>query len=105
MRYVRIFLTCAQGVLAERSEQIVWLLLSCIGPILMMLFWQGASPIRDWTGSLIISYYILVISAGAFLMSHAEEGTALRDIQEGNLSMYLLKPFSYFWLKFFDGIA
>src|SRR5438270_201604 len=102
MRYGRIFLICTQEVLAERSEQVVWLLLSCIGPLLMMLFWKGSPPIKDWTGSLIISYYLLVISAGAFLMSHTEEGVAERDIQQGNLSMYILKPFSYFWIKFFD---
>ena len=105
MRYVQIFLTCLQEVLAERSEQVVWLLLSCINPLLMMLFWQGASSIPGWTGSAILSYYILVITGSAFLMPHPEDHVAVRDIQEGSLSVYLLKPFSYFWLKFYNAFA
>lgn len=36
------------------------------------------------------------------LMSHIEEDVARQDIQNGELVNYLLKPFSYFWMKFFE---
>lgn len=105
MRSFRIFLTCTQEVIAERSEQVIWLLLSCINPLLMILFWRGSSSIKGWTGNVVFSYYLLIIVAGAFLMPHTEENVGVRDIQEGQLSMYILKPFSYYWLKFFNAAA
>lgn len=37
-------------------------------------------------------------------MSHTEEDIALRDVQEGRLVNYLLKPFSYYKLKWLEEI-
>jgi len=37
-------------------------------------------------------------------MSHAEENVSLIDIQEGRLGSYLLKPFLYFFLKWFEEV-
>jgi ABC-2 type transport system permease protein len=37
-------------------------------------------------------------------MSHIEEDIAYLDIKEGQLSKYLIKPFSYYWIKFYEEI-
>lgn len=100
MRYVRIFLLTLQQVFEERAQTFVWLLLSCVNPFLMILFWKGAS-VSSSTFSLILSYYFFLIVGGSMIMSHSEESVAIQDIQEGRLSNYLLKPFHYFtfiWL-------
>lgn len=104
-RFSRIFLLFFQDAFQHRSRSLVYLLLSIIGPFLMMLFWRGVHPAKDWTYSLITSYYIYIILAGAFLMTHIEEDVARIDIQEGNLTTYLLRPFSYFWIKFIDSFS
>src|SRR6266849_4791416 len=104
MKYIRIFLLNLQKHIELRSRMIVWLLVVAFNPLIMILFWRGVSTALPdgWNVSLLTSYYFLVIVAGAFLMCHIEEDVAELDIQEGNLSPYLLKPFSYFWMKFLD---
>jgi ABC-2 type transport system permease protein len=100
-----MFLLHAQEVYQERSRLIVWFLLSWITPLVLILFWRGAKDLGGWTIEEITSYYLLVIVMGVFLMSHHEDVIAVTDIQEGRLTSYLLKPFSYFWSKFFNEIS
>lgn len=100
MRYLRIFLLHVQEVFAERSRLAVWFLVSLISPLVLILFWRGAGNLNGWTIEQIISYYLLVISMSLFMMSHHEERIALIDIKEGGLTAYLLKPFSYFLIRF-----
>ncbi|HSD98692.1 MAG TPA: ABC-2 family transporter protein [Patescibacteria group bacterium] len=101
MRYVRIFLLTFQSVFEERGRSLVWFLLSCINPFIMMLFWRGAN-ISSTTLSMITSYYFFLIIGGSIIMSHSEENIALIDIQEGRLANYLLKPFPYYSLKWLE---
>src|SRR5437667_429682 len=102
MRYFKIFLLYSQEALEARSRIIVWFLLSCIFPTVLILFWRGAKNLGGWTIEEIISYYLLVVVMGTLLMSHHEDHVAILDIKEGGLTAYLLKPFSYFWLIFFN---
>jgi len=72
----------------------------------MIIFWNGATSggrVIDgtWTFQLLASYYLFILIVGVFAMSHIEEEVALIDIKEGGISPYLLKPFSYFWMKLF----
>lgn len=105
MRYLRIFLLNCQEILEARSRMFVWFLLGCVSPLILILFWRGANPIEGWTFSQIASYYLLVIILNSFLMSHHEDTVARIDIQEGGLTAYLLKPFSYIKLKFFHELS
>ncbi len=67
----------------------------------MLLFWRGAlnDNTQGVTLSSITSYYFLLVIAGSLLTSHIEEGVAEIDIQEGKLSQYIIRPYSYYWLK------
>ncbi len=104
MRYVRIFLLYFEHVYQYRSRIFVWFLIALLSPLLFLLYWKGAygtsgEIFLGWTFSRVSLYYFLFIIAGGLLVVHVDED-AQGDIQEGNLSTYLVKPFSYFWIKF-----
>ncbi|MDO8609320.1 MAG: ABC-2 family transporter protein [bacterium] len=107
MRYFRILLLHFQRVFEHRMRSFVWFLVSLYNPLIYILFWKGAflvnnGVINNWTMSSMTSYFFLLTIIASTLMAHIEEDVCLRDIQEGQLTQYLLKPFSYFLLKFFE---
>jgi ABC-2 type transport system permease protein len=96
-----------QQAFALRSRSIVWFGVALLNPIIYYLFWSGAytgnqAPFAQWNLSSIATYYFLLVIAGSLLIVHIEEDVAYWDIQQGGLSRYLLKPFSYIRLKFFE---
>ena len=106
MRYVRILLIHFEDAIAERARNLVWFLIALINPLMLLLFWRGAilekpEAYGQWNIPSIVSYYLLLIIAGAFLQVHIEEKIAYTDIQQGSLSNYLTKPFSYLLWNFF----
>lgn len=109
MRFFRIFLLHFEQAFEFRSRNFVWFLIELLNPLLYLLFWKGAYS-SGHVGSIsfsfsdITAYYFLLIFAGAFLTVHIEEDVAFYDIKEGGLVRYLTRPFSYFWLKFFEEI-
>lgn len=104
MRYVRIFLLEAQYALVYKSRSLVWFLVALINATLYLLFWRGTllhgNEGAPWSLSAAVSYYLLLIIAGSFLHVHIEEKVAFEDIQQGGLSAYLTRPFSYAQLMF-----
>jgi len=109
MRYLRIFFLHCESVFEHRLRSLVWFFDSMINPLIILLFWAGARVgggglIQNWSSASINSYYFLLIIAGALLVSHTEEDIAYFDIRQGDLARYLLKPFSYYWLKFIEEI-
>lgn len=107
MRYVRIFLLQFQRVLEYKSVNLVWFLIPLFNSGVAILFWKGAlkgSSITGWNFSSLSSYYLFLIIAGSILMIHVEDDVSRLDIRMGGLIKYLLRPFSYFWLKFLDEI-
>jgi len=95
-----------EDAIAERAQSFVWFLIALINPLMLLLFWRGAilekpDAYGQWNIPSIMSYYLLLIIAGAFLQVHIEEKIAYTDIQQGSLSNYLTKPFSYLLWNFF----
>ena len=109
MKYVRIFFLHFQHVLQNRARSFVLFLLAFINPLMALAFWLGAirqqQQIAGWNLSSISSYYFLLIIAGSFLIAHIEEDVAIIDIMEGGIVRYLTKPFSYYWIKFYEEIG
>lgn len=101
MRYFRIFLLHFQDVFEQRSKSFVWFLWGLLNTFILILYWRGAVPLTNY-GSLALNiaslttYYLLQIIIGAVCMSHIENDVGYRDIQSGQLSTYLLRPFSYY---------
>lgn len=99
MRHFRIFLLCFQYVFERRGVSIVWLLVMLINPLILLVYWRSAlenNSIAGWSLSSISSYYFLLFTVSAFLMSHIEENVSEDDIANGQLVKYLVKPYSYF---------
>lgn len=105
IRYFRIIVLNFQRAAEIRSRSFVWFLLSLFPPLTLIVFWSGATSggkvIDGWTFPMLASYYLYIMIATVLTMSHIEDEVANLDIKEGGISPYLLKPFSYYWLKLF----
>ncbi len=103
-KYWVIFLLHFQDAFESRSRSVVWFLLALLNPLIALLFWYGALRVNSlllpgWNISSIGIYYFLLIVANALLNVHIEEEVAYEDIQQGRLSVFLIRPFSYLFLK------
>src|SRR3989338_4833061 len=109
MRYVNLLLIHMEEVLEQRVMALIWFLMTLLNPIVLILFWNGVlkstgGSIGSWNQSDINSYYLMLMVISNILVVHIEENIALQDVQLGYLSGLLLKPFSYYWIKFFQEI-
>lgn len=108
MRYFRIFLLRFQEAFEHRSRSFVWFLISLINPLILLVYWLGYyhnnPSINSSVYTSTTTYYFLLIIVNSLLVSHIEEDIAYDDIQLGELSNHLLKPFSYPLTKFFAEI-
>jgi ABC-2 type transport system permease protein len=105
MRILRIFLLNFQNVFEYRSRSFVWFVIGLIGPLVMILFWYAASNSNsDLQFSTIASYYLLLIPISITLTSHVEEKVSNEDIKDGELTHYLMRPFSYYWFNYFEEV-
>ncbi len=107
MRFLRILLLHFEHITEHRARSFVWFLVSLFNPLIFILFWKGAFQGKNeiaasWTFSAMASYYFLLTIIAASLSSHIEEDVSQEDIKEGGLVQYLLKPYSYFWMKFYE---
>ena len=105
MRYFRIFFLQLQHAIEARSLSVVWFLTALTTPLLMLIFWSGATAaaggrIFSWSYSNFATYYLFIALASSMLTAHIEEDVAFEDINKGNLSQYILKPFPYYTSKF-----
>ncbi len=106
-RYFNIFTIYSQLALEVKSLSVVWFLTTLVGPLLMLVFWSGATKaqggsINGWNYSDFATYYLLIALAGSLFTSHIEGKVATDDIKNGELTNYLLKPISYFSINLMD---
>jgi len=104
MRALRIFLLHCQRIFEYRLKSFIWFLAPLMNSIFLIVFWRaalnGKSTVTGWTMSDMTAYYLLLAVASTFLNSHVEDGVADEDIRQGDLARFLLKPISYYWIKF-----
>src|SRR3989338_5799251 len=105
MEHLKIILLQFEHIIEHRARSFVWFLLALINPLILILFWRGAS--QENIASQIslpelTAYYFFLIFGVTFLMAHIEEDVAYYDIKQGNLVRYLLRPISYYWIKFYE---
>src|SRR3989344_7417300 len=107
MEHLKIILLHFEQIIEHRARSFVWFLLALINPLILIMFWRGANK-DSLSGQITVSeltiYYFFLIIAVTFLMSHVEEDVAYYDIKQGNLVRYLLRPISYYWIKFYEEI-
>lgn len=108
MGILNIALLHFQQVFHHRLRSLVWFCIPLLNNLTLILFWRGAlkntQGAANWTMSAVTTYYFLLTIAGSLLTSHIEEDVALYDIQYGELTRYLTRPFSYYWIKFIEEI-
>lgn len=109
MKYLRIFLLTTERASEFRGRAFVWLLVPCINVFVLFTYWNWALESNKnitpgWDISQLASYYVLLLIATALLMSHIEKDISERDIKEGRFANYITKPFSYYWMKFFEEV-
>lgn len=107
MRHIKIFQIYFADAFTDKGRSIVWFLLAMINPMMVLTYWIAANAsngyvFAHYTLSSVSAYYFIVVVASSVLMAHIEESIAYIDIQEGGLSTYLLKPYSYIVLKFYS---
>jgi len=105
MRYVRIFLLNFQYLLAHRERPLIFVFTYVFNSFLFLAFLRGvfqhSSSLSGWTLSSVTNYYFLLIPAAGTLMTHPEYAIFRDDIDKGELAGRLLKPFSYYWQRFY----
>ncbi|OGK42926.1 hypothetical protein A3A74_03175 [Candidatus Roizmanbacteria bacterium RIFCSPLOWO2_01_FULL_35_13] len=107
MSFLKIFLLHFEGIFEHRLRSFIWFLIPVTNMLPMILFWTLATrtnPYISWSMQSLNSYYLVLIIAMALLTSHIEEDVGDIDIKQGELTKYLMKPFSYYWIKFFEEI-
>ncbi len=105
-RFFHILLLHFQDIFAHRSRSFVWFLISLINPLVLIFFWRGSGKIDvTFTPTVITSYYLTLVVADAMLMSHIEDEVSTEDILEGRLMQYILRPFPYYWFKWFREVT
>lgn len=107
MRFFKILMLHFEGLFEHRFRSFVWFLIPVANILPMILFWTLATKTNHnvtWSMRSLNSYYLLLIIAVAMLTSHIEEDVGDIDIKQGELVRYLMKPFSYYWIKFFEEI-
>lgn len=107
MRFIRILLIHLQRVLAQRMRSFVWFMMTVINPVILILFWHGAlqhtgGSLGSWKEADFTTYYLVLMLASNILVVHIEEHISFYDIRLGYLSGQLVRPFSYYWLMFFE---
>lgn len=105
MRYVRIFLLNFQYLLAHRERPLIYVFTYVFNALLFLAFMRGVfeshNSIGGWTLTSVTSYYFLLIPVAGTLMTHPEIPIFRDDIERGELAARLLKPFSYYWQRFY----
>jgi len=106
-RIFKIFSIHFQDVITDRSRSFVWVLSSIAIPLIMILFWKdvtanSSESLSGWIFRDFASYYLLLTVTASFVIAHVEEVVAKTDIKQGELVNYILKPFSYYWMKFYQ---
>ncbi|MEI6532603.1 MAG: ABC-2 family transporter protein [Candidatus Roizmanbacteria bacterium] len=107
-RFFTLFRLHFDSAFQQRGRSFVWFLASIIPPVLLMMYWNSVmkstqNPVASMiTPAFITSYYVYYSIAISVFVAHVEYEIAEIDIKRGELSRYLVRPYPYIWLKFFE---
>ncbi|MEK7611447.1 MAG: ABC-2 family transporter protein [Patescibacteria group bacterium] len=111
-KYWTLFQVALQDAFSERGSAVIWAFLDFLSPMMMLFIWlaifQGqaeqGTTIGGFNLSQMLTYYFGVAFISAVATAHNEWDVA-RDIQSGELSMYLTRPLSYLGHQFITNIS
>lgn len=107
-KYLQILKTYWQEALFYRSILIFWLIVNLLPLIVYFYLWKAIfaqkAVVAGYTFGAMISYYLGVSIAAKLIQSHIADEIS-REIREGFISVYLLKPVSHFFSKYIGELA
>lgn len=110
-KYWTLFLVALQDVFSERGSALVWAFLDFLAPLTMLFIWLavyqgqgGETAIGGFNLSQMLTYYFGVALISAVATAHNDWDVA-REIQSGQLSLYLSKPISYIFHHLITNLA
>lgn len=113
MRKYWVLLSVAlQDAFSERASALVWAFLDFLWPFANLLLWVAiyegqkgrAITIGGFTLSQMLTYYLGVALISAVATAHCDWDVA-KDIQTGELSLYLVRPLPYVLHQFLSNVA
>lgn len=101
-KFIRLFQLAMHRASYIRSKSAVWFAMTIFVPGLICMYWivairENPGLERTMSTSFIVSYYLTSVMFASLLISHVKDHVSISDIQQGNLSQYLLRPFSYYF--------
>lgn len=109
LRKVRaVFSIYFQDSLAYRAQAVIWILTDVLPALVMPLVWLsaygGRAAIAGYTPSEMVLYYLCMVTLTNFIVAHLMWDVAT-EIKEGQFSVYLVRPFSYFQTTLIRNLA
>lgn len=97
-----------QKSFAARLAMSLFLVLSVVQTLLSIGVWLVAvkSPLRNSTSEVtLLTYFVLIVLFQAFVWSGISRRVGDQDIRKGSLSLWLLKPVSYYLVVFLEEVS
>ncbi|MCC6484462.1 MAG: ABC-2 family transporter protein [Armatimonadetes bacterium] len=96
-----------QDSFAYRAQGIVWILTDTVPTITLPLMWLAAfgnrQVLNGFTRTELVAYYLCMSVCANLAQAHPWE--IAHDIKDGKLSIYLTRPFSYYWFNFASNVS
>ena len=101
MKYLRLFQLAMHRGAYIRSRSLVWFLMTIFVPGILCMYWivairQNPALGKSLSTTFMVTYYLTVVTMASLIVSHIKDHVARQDIQQGEFSQYLLRPFSYY---------
>jgi ABC-2 type transport system permease protein len=99
-----------QEGLAYRASGLIWIMTDLVTAVTMPLVWatasaaMGGGTIQGFTTGDFVLYYLCMLLLGSFITSHIMWELAT-EIREGNFSIVLVRPISFFQYTFFRNLS
>ncbi|MEA2552547.1 MAG: viologen exporter family transport system permease protein [Fimbriimonadaceae bacterium] len=98
-----------QDGVAYRASGLIWIMTDVVVAITMPLVWAKANEamgghIGGYSSSDFVLYYLCMLLIGCFVTSHIRWELAM-EIKEGQFSVALIRPMSFYQMTFFRNIA
>jgi ABC-2 type transport system permease protein len=94
LKHLGVFRLAWADMFIDRGRGTIYFFISFINAVVYFQVWKSAG-VHTIHGVDLVSYYFLLMVVGTFVFAHVETPIAYVDIQEGNLSSLLTKPYSY----------
>ncbi len=103
-----VFSIYFQDSLAYRAQAVIWILTDVVPALVMPLVWlsayNGRTAIGGYAPGEMVLYYLCMVTFTNFIVAHLMWDVAM-EIKEGQFSVYLVRPFSYFQTTFIRNLA